>query len=175
MNSNCITKQERALDQPKQINKALVGIIVAVVLIGATVGTVYFMKKDTSASNVSTTTSTPTTTSETGTTTPSTTTSTGTYKDGTYSASSSYRTPESTESIDVRVTVANNVVTDVSVSQTARKRDSEFYQQQFADNYKSEVVGKNINEVSLSRVAGSSLTSGGFNSALDTIKQDAKA
>lgn len=103
------------------------------------------------------------------------TVSTGTYKDGTYQATSSYRTPESTESIGVSVTVANNVITDVSVNLSAKERDSEFYQAQFADNYKSEVVGKNINEVNLSRVAGSSLTSNGFNSALDTIKQDAKA
>lgn len=159
------------MDQPKQTNKVLVGIIVAVVLVGATVGVVYFTKKE-SGNSASTTNSSTSMTSSAGTTS---TVSTGTYKDGTYQATSSYRTPESTESIGVSVTVANNVITDVSVNLSAKERDSEFYQAQFADNYKSEVVGKNINEVNLSRVAGSSLTSNGFNSALDTIKQDAKA
>ncbi|WP_447589312.1 hypothetical protein [Microbacterium lacticum] len=38
-----------------------------------------------------------------------------------------------------------------------------------------EVVGKDIDDVSVSRVAGSSLTSGGFNDALETIKADARA
>jgi hypothetical protein len=37
------------------------------------------------------------------------------------------------------------------------------------------VVGKSVDEVSLSRVAGSSLTSLGFNNALTQIKEDAKA
>lgn len=157
------------MDQPKQTNKILVGIIVAVVLVGATVGVVYFTKKEPVDSMATTTNSSTSSTPSSGTTT------TGTYKDGTYQATSSYRTPESTESIGVSVTVANNVITDVSVSLSAKERDSEFYQAQFADNYKAQVVGKNINEVKLSRVAGSSLTSGGFNSALDTIKQDAKA
>ena len=38
-----------------------------------------------------------------------------------------------------------------------------------------EVVGKDIDDLSVSRVAGSSLTSGGFNDSLETIKADARA
>lgn len=163
------------MDQPKPINRALVGIIVAVVLIGATVGTVYFTKKNTPMSAVSTTTSSSNSAmNNTGSGMMSSSNAMN-YNDGTYKATSSYRTPESTEAIDVSITVAHNIITDVSIDQVARKRDSEFYQEQFAANYKSEVVGKNINEVNLSRVAGSSLTSSGFNDALDVIKQDAKA
>jgi hypothetical protein len=35
------------------------------------------------------------------------------------------------------------------------------------------VVGQDIDQISVSRVAGSSLTSGGFNQAIDTIKSEA--
>ena len=37
------------------------------------------------------------------------------------------------------------------------------------------IVGKDIDEVSLDKVAGSSLTSGGFNAAVESIKSDALA
>ena len=42
-------------------------------------------------------------------------------------------------------------------------------------NGRIEVVGKSIDEISVSRVAGSSLTSGGFNHAIETIKAEAAA
>jgi hypothetical protein len=35
-------------------------------------------------------------------------------------------------------------------------------------------VGKNIDELNVSKVAGSSLTSGGFNQAVEKIKQEAQ-
>jgi hypothetical protein len=104
--------------------------------------------------------------------TPSNTTAN--YKDGTYSASGSYVSPGGTERISVSVTVKDGVVTDSTVSQVANNRESEEYQAKFRNNYKSQVVGKKLSSISLSRVSGSSLTSGGFNDALDTIKSQAQ-
>ena len=54
----------------------------------------------------------------------------------------------------------------------APKKKSE---QQFIDGYKSLVVGKDISSISLNRVSGSSLTSQGFNSAIQKIKSQAQA
>ncbi len=105
----------------------------------------------------------------------STTNTSGTYKNGTYSANARYSTPESTESIALTVTIQDGKVSDVSVQQTPQDRESREYQQMFADNYKSEVVGKDVASINLSRVAGSSLTSNGFNDALDTIRSQAQA
>jgi hypothetical protein len=45
----------------------------------------------------------------------------------------------------------------------------------FIGGIADEVVGKDIDEISVSRVAGSSLTSGGFNDAIEQIKAEAAA
>ncbi|GAA1993475.1 hypothetical protein [Microbacterium pumilum] len=97
------------------------------------------------------------------------------YADGTYSAEGSYATPESVETISVTVTVEGDVVTDVEVSGNPQKRESEEYQSKFIGGIAAAVVGEDLDAVSVSRVAGSSLTSGGFNQAIETIKAEAAA
>ena len=101
--------------------------------------------------------------------------SVGAYADGTYTADGSYATPESVETITVTVTLEDDVITDVEVTGNPTKRESEQYQSKFIGGISAEVVGKNIDEISVSRVAGSSLTSGGFNEAIQAIKAEAAA
>lgn len=96
-----------------------------------------------------------------------------TYANGTYTADGSYATPESVETISVTVTLEDDVITAVEVTGDPQKRESEEYQSRFIGGISDEVVGKNIDEISVSRVAGSSLTSGGFNEAIDAIKSEA--
>jgi len=95
------------------------------------------------------------------------------YADGTYTAEGSYATPESVETITVTVTLADDIVTDVKVSGDPQKRESEQYQSQFIGGIADVVVGQDIAELQVSRVAGSSLTSGGFNEAIQEIKSEA--
>ena len=162
------------MDEPKKSNKAIVAVIVVVLLVAATTAVVALNNQPASTESSSdTATTTPPTTSESGTN--NATASTGNYKDGTYSATGSYSTPGGTESITLSVTLKGNVITDSTLTQHADSGESEEYQDRFASGYKSYVTGKNVNEVSLSRVAGSSLTSDGFDAALETIKNDAKA
>lgn len=97
------------------------------------------------------------------------------YKDGTYSATGTYLSPGGRESVELTVTIKDGVITDTSLKADAASRESEEHQELFIDNYKTLVVGKSINGLSLSRVAGSSLTSNGFNDALDEIRDDARA
>ena len=99
----------------------------------------------------------------------------GPYEDGTYTAEGSYSTPETVETIEVSLTVADEVVTDVEVVGSPQRPESEQYQGQFIGGIAEEVVGVPLDEISVSRVAGSSLTSGGFNDALETIKAEAAA
>ncbi|BDV31115.1 FMN-binding protein [Microbacterium terricola] len=101
--------------------------------------------------------------------------STASYADGTYTAEGSYATPESVETISVTVTLADDVITAVEVTGNPTRRESEQYQGEFIGGIADVVVGKDIDEISVSRVAGSSLTSGGFNEAIDQIKADAAA
>jgi len=96
-----------------------------------------------------------------------------TYADGTYTAEGSYATPESVETIVVTVTLQDDVITAVEVSGNPQKSESEQYQSEFIGGIADVVVGQDIDTISVSRVAGSSLTSGGFNQAIDTIKSEA--
>ena len=96
-----------------------------------------------------------------------------TYADGTYTAEGSYATPESVETISVTVTLEDDVITAVEVSGDPSQRESQDYQGRFIGGIADVVVGKDIDEISVSRVAGSSLTSGGFNGAIEQIKAEA--
>lgn len=100
---------------------------------------------------------------------------TGAYADGTYTAEGSYQTPESVEQISVTVTLAGDVITAVEVTGDPQKSESKQYQGQFIGGINDVVVGKDIDDISVSRVAGSSLTSGGFNDAIEKIKAEAAA
>ncbi|MDQ1110902.1 uncharacterized protein with FMN-binding domain [Microbacterium testaceum] len=102
-------------------------------------------------------------------------TGSGSYKDGEYEATGQYATPESVETIDVTLTIAGDTVTAVTVTGDPQAAESKRYQGEFIGGIQSEVVGKKLDEISVSKVAGSSLTSGGFNKAVDTIKSEAQA
>ena len=143
----------------------IIGVIaIGLIAIGGTATAVVLNKQtDTPPSN--------TTTSSSNNTTPSTS---GTaYKNGSFSANGNYRTPGGTETISVSVTLKDDVITSVSVTGNGRG-DSAEYQSMFKSGVSSLTVGKDIDDVKLSRVSGSSLTSTGFNSALDTIKTEAR-
>ncbi|GAA1963872.1 hypothetical protein [Microbacterium aquimaris] len=97
------------------------------------------------------------------------------HADGSYTAEGSYATPESVETVTVTVTLEGDIVTAVEVVGEPTNAESQRYQAEFIGGIAAEVVGKDIDEVSVSRVAGSSLTSGGFRQALDQIKADSAA
>ena len=97
----------------------------------------------------------------------------GGYTDGTYTADGSYQTPESVETISVTITLESDVVTDVEVTGDPQARESQQYQGEFIGGIADEVVGKNIDDIQVDRVGGSSLTSGGFNQALEKIRDEA--
>ncbi len=97
------------------------------------------------------------------------------YKDGTYSAEGMYQTPQGGEHIGVTLTLASGVVTAASLTQSPLIPESRRYQDLFISAYKQYVIGKSLDSISLSRVSGSSLTSGGFNEAVAKIKVQAKS
>jgi uncharacterized protein with FMN-binding domain len=99
----------------------------------------------------------------------------GTYTDGTYTESGDYQAPSGTETIEVTLTLADGVVTDVQVVGDATDPQAKVHQGEFASGIAGEVVGKNIDDLQVDKVGGSSLTSGGFNAAVETIKADAAA
>jgi uncharacterized protein with FMN-binding domain len=113
--------------------------------------------------------------SSSGTSANSTSDNTSTYKDGTYSADGSYVSPGGQEEIAVTVTVKSNLITAVTVKSVTADSEAAEYQSRFASGISAVAVGKSLASLSVSNVAGSSLTGQGFNSALATIRSEAKA
>ena len=97
------------------------------------------------------------------------------YTDGTYTADGGYTAPSGPESITVEITLADDVVTDVVVTPHATEGNQALFQGKFSAGIAAVVDGKDIDTLAVSRVGGSSLTSGGFNQALETIKAEALA
>ena len=98
----------------------------------------------------------------------------GVYKDGAYKAEGDYISPGGDEHINVSLTLKDGKIADVSVEPGATRPNPVKYQGLFVANYKPLVIGKNIDEVTLDVVSGSSLTPQGFNDALAKIKTQAK-
>lgn len=96
------------------------------------------------------------------------------YKDGTYDVVGTYVSPGGSREVNVTVTIKDGVVTDSTFEGLATDATSKRFQGEFAEGYKTQVVGKNIDKVSLTKVSGSSLTPKGFNDALEKVKAEAK-
>lgn len=103
------------------------------------------------------------------------TSSSGEYADGTYTAEGSYQTPETVETISVTLTLEDGIVTDVEVTGDPQASESQQYQSAFISGIEEEVVGVALDDLDVDRVSGSSLTSGGFNAAVEEIKEQAAA
>lgn len=97
----------------------------------------------------------------------------GAYRDGDYSADGSYQSPGGTESVGVALTLKDGTVTKLTVTSKAKHPNSKNFQAKFISGIDAEVVGKPIDDLQVDKVAGSSLTSGGFNQAIDAIKAEA--
>lgn len=97
----------------------------------------------------------------------------GTYRDGQYTSDGSYLTPGGDESIAVTVVVTHGLVTDAVVHTEAVSPTARQFQVQFQTGIAAAVVGRDLAGLSVTRVAGASLTSVGFNDALTRIRLDA--
>lgn len=95
------------------------------------------------------------------------------YKDGQYAAIGVYA--KGKNSIDVSLDLEDGSIKSVTVTPMATNRMSLGLQKRFAVAIVTEVVGRPIEEVHLDKLAGSSLTTQGFNDAVEQIKVKASA
>jgi len=93
------------------------------------------------------------------------------YANGTYEAIGTYANGKN--SIDVTLGLNEDIISSVEVIPMATIKMSLGLQKKFAIAIADEVVGKPIDEVHLDRLAGSSLTTQGFNEAVEKIKSQA--
>ena len=63
------------------------------------------------------------------------------------------------------LTLAGGSVSDVHITQHPSNPNTRKFQGEFAGGIQSQIVGRKLDEMNVSKVAGSSLTSGGFNQA----------
>jgi uncharacterized protein with FMN-binding domain len=95
------------------------------------------------------------------------------YKDGTYTADGSYNAPSGTESITVELTLSGDKVSAITVTPHATDPTAKQHQGEFVGGIADQVVGKDIDTLNVTKVSGSSLTSGGFKIAIEAIKEQA--
>lgn len=96
------------------------------------------------------------------------------YKDGEYSVVGDYKSPAGGEEIDVKLTLKGDIITAIEVTPKAENEFSKKWQANFADNYKPYVFGKKLDAVKVDKISGASLTTAGFNAALEKVKTQAK-
>ncbi len=92
------------------------------------------------------------------------------YRNGRYTVTGRYLTPGGAESIGVEMTLEHGSVTAASVQVEAKSPTARQFQMQFASRYAARVVARPSADLGVSRVAGASLTSVGFDDALEQIR-----
>jgi uncharacterized protein with FMN-binding domain len=95
------------------------------------------------------------------------------YADGDYTAQGDYVSPAGPSKVTVEITLSGDIVTAVTVTPLATEGNSIGFQTLFAEGIAAVVEGQDIDTLDVARVGGSSLTSGGFNDAIDKIKAEA--
>ena len=96
------------------------------------------------------------------------------FKDGTYTVEDAYFVMAGlSEPMRTTITLDDGIITDASVAFDTQDIHSEYHQRDFVAVYKSEVIGANITDVPFSRIGGASLTTGGFNDALQKVMNQA--
>jgi len=96
------------------------------------------------------------------------------YKDGTYTAVGKYTSPAGPEEVEVNLTLKNDVISTATIVSKATHEVSVKLQRMFIGGASVVVMGRNLDDVVLDKVAGSSLTPKGWNDAIAQIQVQAK-
>ena len=156
-------KEQKKTNSPKYL--AIAGIIIILIIIVFAYRSLSKQKTETMTPPVKKTAALPSAAKQ----------SISKFKNGTYSAEGNYITHVGQKHIAVTVTLKNDIITDADVKNEADDAMSVRYQDSFISGFKQFVIGKDISSVHLSKVAKSSLTPNGFNSALQLIESQAKS
>ncbi len=159
-------QQNNTVEQKKS-NGVMIGTVVALIVAVASFGFYKYTKKDEVAIEPVVVPPTAPTSGEP--------TVSFMYRNGEYTAVGNYNSPGGAETVGVKVTLMDDVVTAVSLTPNATRPVSLKMQQAVSASLSSLVVGKKLNEVTLDKVSGSSLTPKGWNDAVAKIKVSAKA
>ncbi len=96
-----------------------------------------------------------------------------TYSDGNYQSDASYRAPHGSNSINIDITIKNDQIVALQTDNNYTDHESEHYIERFEAAIEDEVLNIDIEDISLSRVGGASLTTSAFKQALSTALDEA--
>lgn len=145
------------------MNKTSSKIIVAVIVIALFAGGTFYFRRDQQKTEIENSNQASTENQLEGVT----------YKNGTYQATGNYLSPGGQETIGITLVVQGDKVTDATVVSNATLPTSQLFQQDFAANFKTHVIGKDLASLKLDKISGSSLTPKGFNDAVSKIQAEA--
>lgn len=95
------------------------------------------------------------------------------YKDGQYYVTQDYMSPGGKDTLGVSLTIAQNAIIGVEVTNIESDGTSKNYIERFIGGVSEAVVGKSLVDLKLGVVSGSSLATGAFNQALGQIRAEA--
>jgi uncharacterized protein with FMN-binding domain len=169
-----ISDHQSKSNLPKPINTTVTGVLVFAVIVLMSSATIALQNRDTLSNNNQTVYSSRN--SAVNNSSLNTVFSSRTrFDDGEYGATGRYTSPGGPETISVKLKLENGVVQAAEVETHAESPVSRRFQREFANNFEPMVVGKKIVDLKLDKVAGSSLTSKGFNEALQRIRLEASS
>ena len=96
------------------------------------------------------------------------------YKDGNYTSTINYMSSDGQEGITVNLKLDNDEIMSTTATPMFNNPVSESYLNKFIAAYQPYVVGKKLNTISLSTVAGASASTKAFNKAILDIQTQAK-
>lgn len=99
----------------------------------------------------------------------------GPLTDGTYTALGEYTSPGGPSAVAVKLTLKSDTVTAITVTPKAENPTAQGYEGRFAAGVGTKVIGKKLSELNVTKVSGSSLTSQGFDRAIEAIEKQASA
>ena len=148
-----------------QVLRGLIAVAVLVIVIGAII---VFSEEDSQESNIASSSSSA---AEASLPEPSPQVEgPGSFEDGSFETTTTYISPGGPAEMNIALTLEGDVVQSISVTSLEGNPTSQDYKERFANEVISFVTGVNLDEADVDTIAGASLTSRGFNEALDVIR-----
>lgn len=97
------------------------------------------------------------------------------FKDGIYSLETTYRVPEGhSDKLKITLEINNGIITKLTNNHTSSNRESKEYQDRFENSIYTQVEGKSLDNINLSKVGRATLTTNAFMTMLNDIKRNAR-
>ncbi|MDQ6985082.1 MAG: FMN-binding protein [Candidatus Dojkabacteria bacterium] len=95
------------------------------------------------------------------------------YKDGEYTYTAEYGATDVIESFTITLSLSDGFINEFEFIDQANLGKSKKYNSEFKTAISEKILGKKINSIEIEKIAGASLTTNAFNSAINEIRLEA--